>query len=159
MAESFNIRIVDHSNEVLSQFRSLARAALEMVGSQAEAYAKLTITDSMRDGIDLTQYGEFDNSRVDRGQLRNSITHVVQQDGVYIGSNIPYAPYHELGTGIYASQPGGRRTPWKYYNRKMGTVMWTKGLYPLHFLKNAVANHIQEYKKIISEIMSGNQPT
>lgn len=148
-------KIVSHEQQALRQIMSSLQAGLEMIGSQAEAYAKLTITDAARDGIDLTQYGEFDNSRVDLGALRNSITHAVQNDGVYIGSNIPYAPYHELGTGVYASQPGGRRTPWKYYNRKKGTVMLTNGLYPLHFLRNAAANHIGEYKHIFKEIVGG----
>lgn len=149
--------IVDHTKEALAEFDRRIEFALKTVGSQAEAYAKLTVTDASRIGIDLTTKGEYDNSRVDTGQMRNSITHVVYDGAVYIGSNIPYAPYHELGTGIYASQPGGRQSPWLYYNRKTKKVMQTKGLYPIHFLKNSVADHFDEYQRIFDEIVSGKR--
>lgn len=157
MSNSFNITIKDNTGAVMAEFEKRVELALKAVGSQAEAYAKLSVTDAQRDGIDLTRYGEYDNSRVDRGQLRNSITHVVKDGAVYIGSDTPYAPYHELGTGIYASQPGGRQSPWVYYNRKLGTYMQTKGLYPLHFLKNAASMHLEEYARIINEILAKGQ--
>lgn len=146
--------IIDRTREALAEFDKLEALALKAIARQAEAYAKLNVTDATREGIDLTQHGEYDNSRVDRGQLRNSITGVVKDGFAYIGSNIPYAPYHELGTGIYASEPGGRQTPWVYYNRKLGTYMKTRGLYPLHFLKNAAANHLDEYERILKDIFS-----
>lgn len=150
--------IVDHTKEALAEFDRLEALPLKAVARQAEAYAKLNVTDASREGIDLTQYGEYDNSRVSRGkqggQLRNSITGVVKDGFAYIGSNIPYAPYHELGTGIYASEPGGRRSPWAYYNQKLKKWMMTRGLYPLHFLKNAVANHLDEYERIVKDIFS-----
>ena len=149
---AFEIR--DNSQQALAEISKITNIALKVIAKQAESYAKLNVTDASREGIDLTQHGEYDNSRVDRGQLRNSITGVVVDGAAYIGSNIPYAPYHELGTGIYASQPGGRQSPWVYYNRKLGQYMKTNGLYPLHFLKNSVANHLDEYKRIFEEILS-----
>jgi phage gpG-like protein len=151
----FDIKITDNSGEVMRAFKNQLQIALEAVGAQAESHAKQVISDSLVYGkIDLTKYGEHDNSRVDTGRLRNSIAHTVVQEEVCIGTNLEYAPYHELGTGIYASQPGGRQTPWVYYDRK-GKAHRTRGLYPIHFLKKAASEHTDEYKKIIEKIMKG----
>lgn len=150
-----DIKITDNSGEVMRAFKNQLQIALEAVGTQAESHAKQVISDSLVYGkTDLTKYGEKDNSRVDTGRLRNSVAHTVVQSEVYIGTNLEYAPYHELGTGIYASQPGGRQTPWVYYDRK-GKVHRTRGLYPIHFLKKAASEHTEEYKKIIEKIMKG----
>lgn len=178
-------KIVSHEQKALSQIMSALQAGLEMIGTQAEAYAKLALTDSTREGIDLVAQGERDNSRVSAhgGALRNSVTHVVQNNGAYIGSNLPYAVYNELGTGVHASQPGGRQGYWIYVAgsdgshrsthpktyatleealkvvaimRKKGLdAHATNGMYPLHFLRNAAANHIDEYKQIFKEIVGG----
>lgn len=63
-------------------------AALEEVGLVAEGYAKRACP-------------------VDTGRLRNSITHIVDEDGkcVIIGTNVEYAPYVELGTRHQKPQP------------------------------------------------------
>lgn len=55
-------------------------AALEEIGLAAERFAKLACP-------------------VDTGRLRNSITHALDasMDSVYVGSNVEYAPYVELG--------------------------------------------------------------
>lgn len=88
----FDIRIVDHTGEVMRLFDERLAIALNMVGMQAEAHAKQIISDSnVYGGVDLTRYGERDNSRVDTGRLRNSVTHTVVQNEVYIGSNVEYA--------------------------------------------------------------------
>lgn len=44
---------------------------------------------------------------VDTGRLRNSITHVVRasEKAVYIGTNVEYGPYVELGTRHMKAQP------------------------------------------------------
>lgn len=55
---------------------------------------------------------------VDQGLLRASITHEVGYDTWEIvgriGSNLEYAPYVHNGTGIYAIDGNGRKTPWRY---------------------------------------------
>ena len=178
--ESMELKVTDNSRQALEIVQQLAITALEVIGTQAEAYAKLTVTDAMRDGIDLRQYGEKNNSRVDTGALRNSITHAVDGSAVYIGSNLEHAVWNELGTGLYASQPGGRKGWWVYIEgqksrgraqsktyatrqeamkvvailRKKGLKAHaTCGMYPLHFLKNAAANHTDEYRAIFEDIM------
>lgn len=82
---------------------ALARA-LEEVGLVAEGYAKKACP-------------------VDTGRLRNSITHQVRpsEKSVYIGTNVEYAPYVELGTSRMEPQP---------------------------FLRPAAADHEGTYKKI-----------
>ena len=151
----FEVKIVDNSGEIMKAFENQLHIALEAVATQAESHAKQVISDSLVYGhTDLTQYGERDNSRVDTGRLRNSVAHTVREHEAYIGSNLEYAAYHELGTGIYASQAGGRKTPWKYKDRK-GKWHVTRGLYPIHFLKKAASEHSDEYKKIIEKIMRG----
>lgn len=150
-----DIIVRDNSGEIARQFEQLVQIALETVGTQAESHAKQIVSDTLVYGhVDLKAVGEKDNSRVDTGRLRNSIAHTVVREDVYIGTNLEYAPYHELGTGIYASQPGGRQTPWVYYDRH-GKAHRTRGLYPIHFLKKAASEHTDEYKRIFKNVMSG----
>lgn len=126
----------DYSADVLNEFHDAVLRALERCGEQAEGYAK-------------------DLAPVDTGNLRNSISHTVDEDepAVYIGSNTSYAPYVELGTGKYTD--GGRPTPWVYQDDN-GNWHWTAGNPAQPFLKPAVADHAQTYRNIIeSELKSG----
>lgn len=123
----------DYSADVLNEFHDAVLRALERCGEQAEGYAK-------------------DLAPVDTGNLRNSISHTVDEDepAVYIGSNTSYAPYVELATGIYAE--GGRPTPWVYQDDN-GNWHWTRGNPAQPFLKPAVADHAQTYRNIIEDEM------
>ena len=125
------IHLTDNSKMVLEEFQTACIRALERCGSQAEGYAK-----------DLVP--------VDTGRLRNSISHKVDdgEPAVYIGSNTSYAPYVELGAGIYAD--GGRPTPWVYQDAN-GNWHWTRGNQAHPFLKPAVADHAQTYRNIIED--------
>lgn len=129
-----DIQITDNSGEILRALEEKKKAALTGIGIQAEGFAKR-----------LTP--------VDTGRLRNSITHAVKGDDVYIGTNVqPYAVYVELGTGIYASDGKGRQSPWGYYDRN-GKYHVTRGMKPHHMLKKAASEHTEEYKRIIEAIM------
>lgn len=103
----------DNTQKVKSELESRVRAALEAIGATAETYAKK-------------------GAPVDTGRLRNSISHAVDENTVYIGTNVEYAPYQELGT----SSSEGKEL-----------------IKPKHFLKNAVMNHKTKYKRIINDIM------
>lgn len=131
-----NVTFTDHSAEVKAEFEAACLRALEKCGLVAEGYAKkLQIPDT--------------------GNLRNSITHEVREDekAVYIGSNVEYAAYVELGTGIY--YPGGRQDPWVYQDAK-GNWHLTHGQRARPYLKPAVADHASQYKGIIeSELKNG----
>lgn len=128
-----DIQITDNSGEILRALEEKKKAALEGVGIQAEGFAKR-----------LTP--------VDTGRLRNSITHAVRGDDVYIGTNVEYGIWLELGTGIYASDGKGRQSPWGYYDRD-GKYHVTRGMKPHHMLKKAASEHTEEYKRIIESIM------
>lgn len=121
----------DYSADVLNEFHDAVLRALERCGEQAEGYAK-------------------DLAPVDTGRLRNGISHAVSEDemAAYVGSNTSYAPYVELGTGIYAE--GGRPTPWVYQDAQ-GNWHWTRGNKAKPFLKPAVADHPQTYSNIIKD--------
>ena len=57
----------------------------------------------------------------DQSILANSITHEVDGNVGYVYTNLHYAPYVELGTGIFASDNDGslngtgRQDPWAYF--------------------------------------------
>ena len=121
----------DYSADVLNEFHDAVLRALERCGEQAEGYAK-------------------DLAPVDTGNLRNSISHKVDdgEPAVYIGSNVEYAAYVELGTGKYTD--GGRPTPWVYQDAQ-GNWHWTRGNQAHPFLKPAVADHAQTYRNIIED--------
>lgn len=127
------INFTDNSGMVLEEFRAACLRALERCGSEAEGYAK-----------DLVP--------VDTGNLRNSISHTVDEEEptAYVGTNVEYAPYVELGTGKYAE--GGRPTPWVYQDDN-GNWHWTAGNPAQPFLKPAVADHAQTYRNIIEDEM------
>lgn len=78
----------DNSEEVSQGIVRAIDRALEEIGLAAEGYAKRACP-------------------VDTGNLRNSITHAVEgsEDAVYIGTNVEYAPYVELGTSRQKAQP------------------------------------------------------
>ena len=72
---------------------------------------------------------------------------------VYIGTNVEYAPYVEFGTGA-KNTPGGRPDSWVYIDDE-GRAHHTGGNKAKPFLKPAVADHVQTYKKIIEGELKG----
>lgn len=94
----------DNAQRIADAIDQALAKALEEVGLVAEGYAKKACP-------------------VDTGRLRNSITHQVRpsEKSVYIGTNVEYAPYVELGTSRMEPQP---------------------------FLRPAAADHEGTYKKI-----------
>lgn len=115
--------------------------------------------------------------RVDTGAMINSITHTVVDSTVFVGSNNQYLPYHEFGTGKFASDGNGRPGWWVYVpgddshrstQRKIYTyeqarrivaamqaqgidAHMTQGIKPIHALRDAVANNTDAYERIIKE--------
>ena len=130
-----NVQFTDNSKEVLEAMQEAALRALEKCGLTAEGYAKKLCP-------------------VDTGNLRNSITHIVDEGepAAYIGSNAEYAAYVELGTGKYVS--GGRPTPWVYQDEK-GNWHRTNGQKAQPYLKPAVADNANTYRKIIEDELKG----
>lgn len=97
----------DNTKEVLSALDKAIERGLEAIGLMAEGHAKK-------------------NTPVDTGRLRNSISHAVEDKAAYIGSNVEYAPYVELGS---------------------------RGRDGKHMLQRAATEHTAEYKKLMEDSM------
>lgn len=71
----------NNTEQIANAINQAVAAALEEIGLAAEGFAKR-------------------ETPVDTGRLRNSITHAIDmgEEAVYIGTNVEYAPYVELGT-------------------------------------------------------------
>lgn len=99
--------IKDNTKEVLAAMEKALETGLEAVGLTAEGYAKRA-------------------TPVDTGNLRNSITHTHDGKDAYIGTNVEYAPYVELGTSKMSARP---------------------------YLKPAATEHGEEYRRLLEAAM------
>ena len=98
----------DNTDEVLSALEKAKKRGFEAIGLVAEGHAKKYET------------------AVDTGRLRNSISHATDDEAAYIGTNVEYAPYIELGA---------------------------QGRKGLHFLQKAATQHGDEYKRLMEDSM------
>lgn len=75
----------DNTGAIVHAIDKALVAALEECGLNGERFAKDNLTR---------------NGSVDTGRLRNSVTHQLRESemAVYIGTNVEYGPYVELGT-------------------------------------------------------------
>lgn len=82
------VTFTSHLGEFQDALPRQLEAALEEIGLVAEGYAKRLCP-------------------VDTGRLRNSISHTydASERSAYIGSNVEYAPYVEMGTTRTRAQP------------------------------------------------------
>lgn len=110
MPKIMTCEVVSRADEVLAALRQQVALGLESIGQEAEGYAK-------------------DECPVDTGRLRNSISHEVQEDDVYIGTNVEYAPYVE------------------YRDKARDKARHTTG--KAHFLRDAATTHTDHYKAIM----------
>ena len=55
-----------------------------------------------------------------------------------VGNSLEHAIYHHQGTGIYAVNGDGRKTPWSYDDPKTGEEIWTKVSKPNPYLKDTI---------------------
>lgn len=122
-SNGITIKFTDNSPQVLSALQRATIRGLEACGATAESYAKKELSRPKvhKDGTS--------KPNVVTGRLRNSISHSLGSNvgdniQVYIGTNVSYAPFVELGT---------RKAP----------------AYP--YLKPACTEHNEEYKAILTE--------
>lgn len=102
-----DVVITSHIGEVKAELAHRIPTILEALGIEAEGNAVTEITEL---------------GAVDTGRLRGSITHATDQDSAYIGTDVEYAQYVELGTYKMAARP---------------------------FLRNAITKYTDDYKRII----------
>jgi HK97 gp10 family phage protein len=101
----------DNTEEVLDALADQVGVGLEKIGLVAEGYAKRLCP-------------------VDTGRLRNSITHTTDDSAAYIGTNVDYAVYVEMGTVRTPAQP---------------------------YLKPAAADHADEYRRILNDALQSSE--
>ena len=68
-----------------------------------------------------------------------------------VGNSLEHAIYHHQGTGIYASDGNGRKTPWVYEDPKTGEKIYTRGSKPNPYLKDT----IEQEQSAISKLLGG----
>ena len=104
-----NWTIKDNTDEVLSALEKAKKRGLEAIGLVAEGHAK--------------KITPVDTGRL---QLRNSISHATDDEAAYIGTNVEYAPYVELGSPTIKAH---------------------------HMLQKAATEHTDEYKRLMEDSM------
>lgn len=116
------VTLTSNKDEILEALGEQLGQAMIAIGMTAESNAKQEITKAVYDTP------ESKSGYVRTGRLRNSISYGVDTDepAVYIGSNVEYAPYVELGTSKMRARP---------------------------FLKPAVENYAGEYKDLLEQAM------
>ena len=138
-----NIEYRDNTEEVLKAMEAAIRRGNEAIGLAAEGHAKRKITQSgavdtgrLRNSITYALAGEETHVKSYKankgGKDRETYTYDGNAEGekgsgVYIGTNVEYAPGIELGT-----------------HRSAGAV---------HFLQDAATNHTDEYKRLMEDSM------
>lgn len=129
-----DVSFTDNTDKIKAEFKRKVEEWLEAVGEDAASTA-----------------AEIPNFPVDTGRLRNSITAATatyqskpnkysgdpaqstdyrtlqspEENAVYIGTNVEYAPYHELGT--------------------------SRGIPAKHFLQYGMTAHQDRYKQLLEE--------
>lgn len=73
------VKVIDNSDEYKKKMNNAIIQALEKAGVVLETESKDELENSPR--------------RIDTGNLRNSITHKVEDDTVIVGTNVNYALY------------------------------------------------------------------
>lgn len=97
----------DNTDEVLAALERAKKRGLEAIGLTAEGHAKK-------------------ETPVDTGRLQNSISHATDDEAAYIGTNVEYAPYVELGA---------------------------RGRQGKHMLQRSATEHTDEYKRLMEDSM------
>lgn len=140
----YNVKLESNVSEFKGELARRLPIILDAIGQEAEGDAMETL----RNRVGKSEW------YVPTGRLMNSITHQVvegdKEDIVYIGTNVEYAPYVEFGTGIYADDGDGRKTPWAYKGND-GKIHFTHGMKPKHFLKDGVVKNVKKYNSILKE--------
>ena len=124
----------------------------EIIGNMQRAvdqYKNKIKRETLRAAMNIQNNARI-NCPVDMGRLRSSIRYMVINDGygALIFSDVFYAPYVEYGTGMFASNGRGRRTPWSYFSTRFGWTT-TRGQKPKFMITNA---WLQERPKLLERL-------
>lgn len=131
----------DHTPEVLRGLKAAKARIHEAIGLKAEGYAKKLCPVGTVESTGKKGYRG--------GTLRNSITHASSEENVIVGTNVEYGPYVELGTGPYFEPP----PEWEKFTTEKGSGIGHGYVHPRPFLRPAILEHVDEYKKIYEKEM------
>ena len=89
-------------------------------------------------------------------RLRNSIDYVVDEAELigYVGTNVEYAIYVEMGTGEFAENGMGRKGGWVYQDPS-GEWFFTWGQEPQPYLRPAFRKNKSQIEALAKEIFGG----
>lgn len=128
--------------------KSIENATIQMIMQESKKMEKASL---------LVETQAKQDCPVDMGILRASITSEVEFTGDEIigriGSNEEYAPYVHNGTGIYAVNGDGRKTPWTYVVKagKYKGGHYTLGQKPNPFLEYAKLFNMDRILRILGD--------
>lgn len=147
-----NVRLVDHTKNAVDAKDEAIKRALEIIGAKMEGYAKALcpVGTPKSTGIEGYMGGTLRNSityvtAVHSGETRefsegdkfdpktdphggkSATASTDEEEVVYVGTNVYYAPYVEYG---YTTRGGKKKAPKR-------------------FLRNALKNHMSEYEGIL----------
>ena len=137
--------MADNNREFVASFDNATNKIIRDVLDNVEACCLLVVAEAKKE------------CPVDEGVLRASITHEVKEEPDkitgFVGSNLTYAPYVHEGTGIYAKNGQGRKTPWKWKGESKKYKGWhmTKGQKPKPFLDTAILKNKDNINKILGK--------
>ena len=129
---------------------------LDKLNYKLETLAKLDVSKALNKACLVVENEAKRLCPVDTGDLRNSITHEVDDGVGIVGTNKEYAPYVEYGTGIFAVEGNGRDTPWSYQDDE-GNWHTTIGQKPQPFLKTALDKQKKNVIKIFKETLQNKE--
>lgn len=129
------IEFTDNSARVKSELEDVALAWLEEAGGELVAQVKR-------------------RTRVDTGQLKGSWRYTINRGKLEakIGSPLENAIWEELGTGEFALNGNGRKTPWVYQDAK-GNWHKTTGKRPKRALHEAFQSSRAKLKQSLEAKM------
>ena len=108
------VKVSSNKDKILEDFLKQKKVALEAIGLQGETNAKMHITAV---------------GAVDTGRLRGSLTHASDGESAYIGTNVEYGVYIEMGTYKMKARP---------------------------YLEPAVMEHQDEYRELVENYMKNS---
>lgn len=109
------------------------------------------VQEGLKAGASIVESAAKEKCPVDTGDLKRSITSRIDDDKAIIGTNLEYGPYVEFGTGLYAKNGNGRKTPWSYTDPKTGEKIWTAGQHPQPFLHPALTENAERIQKAMAQ--------
>lgn len=107
---NIEVKLESNTSAIYQALNEAIQRGLNACGKEAEGYAKMLCP-------------------VASGTLHNSITHTMDDSTAYIGTNVEYAAYVEMGTSKSRAKP---------------------------YLQPAVQDHKEEYKAIFQKYLQDN---